>query len=233
VSLTTIFVGYGDGLVSGFGDRASIAVTLMLTVVAWETPEQLRSIRRVQNVKTATFFLITLVIIKDVFFTAYWWKELYWHSGQIAEEKPEGWSSVFNGNNWGSDLLLQGSTIDARMLKWRRLWRTDAVTTVLLLVIWMSYFGYLTFGVRFYGKLGPRRAILWVYRKLAKAEDRWEKEMAEKRMQRNRSKFGDVCNSLPLAELVLQYNDNYSSYITARQHLTSGCWRCFQFHFHQ
>ena len=88
ISLTTIFVGYGDGLVSAFGDRASIAVTLMLTVVAWETPENLRTIKRVQNLKTWTFFLVTIVIIKDVVFTMYWWHTLYWKSEDIAGEEP-------------------------------------------------------------------------------------------------------------------------------------------------
>lgn len=229
ISLTTIFVGYGDGLVSAFGDRASIAVTLMLTVVAWETPASLRTIKRVQNLKTWTFFLVTIVIIKDVVFTMYWWHTLYWKSEDIADKKPVGasqtnlrflysLSSRLSHSFSRHSLDTTADTIHKQegaflrsfvedgssMSEWRRLWRADAFVTMGLLVGWIGYFQYLIVGVRYNGKLGPLRTLKWIWRKVARAEERWEKDEEVLRILRHARKFGLQSNDPQQHRMVKQ-----------------------------
>eukprot|EP00615_Pteridomonas_danica_P011835 CAMPEP_0114354972 /NCGR_PEP_ID=MMETSP0101-20121206/19864_1 /TAXON_ID=38822 ORGANISM="Pteridomonas danica, Strain PT" /NCGR_SAMPLE_ID=MMETSP0101 /ASSEMBLY_ACC=CAM_ASM_000211 /LENGTH=1110 /DNA_ID=CAMNT_0001496675 /DNA_START=73 /DNA_END=3402 /DNA_ORIENTATION=- len=88
VSLNTILVGYGMDLVSAFGDRCSITLTLLLTVVATELPEHLKEVAQVKDLKGWAFQFIVLIICKDIVATVVWWPTTYWHSQDIAVNDP-------------------------------------------------------------------------------------------------------------------------------------------------
>jgi len=59
-------VGYGMDLVSAFGDRCSITLTLLLTIVATELPDHIKEVEQVAYLKGWSFNFVVAIILKDI-----------------------------------------------------------------------------------------------------------------------------------------------------------------------
>jgi hypothetical protein len=149
VSLNTILVGYGMDLVSAFGDRCSITLTLLLTVVATELPEHLKEVAQVKDLKGWAFRFIVFIIFKDICATCAWWPTTYWHSQDIAIHNPwvnkEGEESRMSA---AGSRMTNGFYSGEEFPWWHRIWLTDAVCTVLCLFVWGHQFLKLCFWPR-------------------------------------------------------------------------------------
>jgi hypothetical protein len=116
ISLTTILVGYGMELVSAFGDRCSITLTLLLTIVAMELPDTLKEVNQVKEVKKWAFEFIVCVILKDILAVCVYWVKLYYLTGDIASYKPwTEWAGV-------SKELRQDFYGEREYAWWHRIW---------------------------------------------------------------------------------------------------------------
>ena len=141
VSMTTILTGFGMDLQSSFGDRASITLTLLLTVVATELPEHLKEVPQVKWIKKWAFNFIVCVILKDVVFISLWWATTYWNSQDIAVTNP--WQHTSNTDNDTSyaggvkkndGVAIFFSSYD---FPWHhRIWFLDGMTSLCFALFW-------------------------------------------------------------------------------------------------
>ena len=140
VSMTTILTGFGMDLQSSFGDRASITLTLLLTVVATELPEHLKEVPQVKWIKKWAFNFIVCVILKDVIFIFLWWATTYWNSQDIATSNP--WKqeeTVGTEPNRNNDEKNDGTPVffSSYDFPWyHRIWFLDGMTSLCFAAFW-------------------------------------------------------------------------------------------------
>jgi len=139
VSITTILTGFGMDLQSSFGDRASITLTLLLTIVATELPEHLKEVPQVNWLKGWAFNFVCCVILKDVAFILLWWATTYWNSQDIAISDPWKHKAVTDAGAGNVDDNTEETSIffSSYEFPWyHRIWFLDGTTTVGFAVFW-------------------------------------------------------------------------------------------------